>query len=83
MTEEKLKQNGFKKKKLSDDYWFELNIRHHKFITNDTLRNKNQDKWFIGYQNKKEMDEPFWFNCKMSNDAEFKTMFRILTGIEF
>lgn len=83
MTEQALQLNGFKKKKSGSEYWFELNIRNHKFVTNDNLYNNNKDKWHIGYQNTKEMEELFWFNCKLIFDVEFKTMFRILTGIEF
>ena len=82
MTEQQLIQMGFKKKKLDDDYWYELSFKGHKFVTNDTLRNKRKDKWFIGYQTKWDNDE-FWFNEKLSEEGTFKIVFHLLTGSEF
>jgi len=82
MTEKQLIQMGFKKKKLDDDYRYELNYRGHRFVTNDTLRNKKKDKWFIGYQTKWDEDG-FWFNEKLSEEGVFKVVFHLLTGSDF
>ena len=41
------------KKEQSDSYfWFEKTIGEWKFITNDTLYNKNSDKWLVGVKPK-------------------------------
>lgn len=81
MTENQLIQLGFKKKKLDDEYWYELKHKRHTFITNDTLRNNRKDKWFIGYADKWNVDG-FWFNEKLSDINDFKNVFKILTGSE-
>jgi len=83
MKEQDLINCGFKKKKEGDYYWYELKIKKHKFITNDALNNDGKDYWFIGYTQRKDMDDIFWFNEKLSEEGVFKIMFRVLTGLEF
>jgi hypothetical protein len=82
MTEQELINNGFKKRAYGDSYWFELKIRNHLFLTNDTYGAKKKDEWHIGYQDTKQ-SEVFWFNRNLTNDTEFKMIFHLLTGIGF
>lgn len=82
MTISELETLGFKKEKLDDGFWFELNTKTHLFITNDSLFNSGKDQWNIGYQHKKNMDDIFWFNNQLKDQTEFKIIFKVLTKKE-
>lgn len=82
MTEQKLIEMGFKKRSFGDVYWYLLKMGKHEFITNDTIRNKRKDKWFVGYRNR-PLDDFFWFNEKLSDTGIFKVVFHLLTGVDF
>jgi len=79
MNQKQLIELGFKKKKYDEYYWFELRHNGHVFLTNDDMRNNGNDKWFVGYQDKWNKDG-FWFNEKLSDVDDFKTIFKVLTG---
>lgn len=75
-------QYGFKRKGSHSEYWYELNIGNHRFITSDSNFLKND--WIIGYSNKKHSwNETFWFNDKLKFESIiFPVIFKSLTGKE-
>ncbi len=84
MKAEELKLLGFKKVIMDDDYWFEFRTGKHLFLTNDTSKNNRRDYWYIGYENDKEKNmDIYWFNEKLKEPNQFKSVFQILTGREY
>lgn len=83
MKEQDLINMGFKKENFDGEYWYEIVCRNHKFITNDTAFNKKKDRWHIGYEDTEIKTDIFWFNNNLTEEPVFKTMFRVLTGVEF
>lgn len=80
MTEKQLTKLNFKKKKMDDSFWFELCYKNHFFLTNDTINNKGKDYFFIGYENKKNAEDTYWFNENLSKKSDFKKIFKILVN---
>lgn len=81
MTEQQLINMGFKKQLFQGEYWFELKMRSHVFITNDRFGAKKNGDWFVGYQNNRTSEE-FWFNRNLNGAGEFRILFHVLTGCE-
>src|ERR1700747_1546397 len=79
MKDKELIRLGFAKVVMHDSYWFELCIRHHKFITNDNVFNGNYNRWNIGYQNLRTNEE-FWFNNRLTQKTAFKYIYKTIIG---
>lgn len=78
MTTVDLVKRGFKRIRLDDDYWFELKIGKHKFLTNDTGYNKGKDKWHVGYYHGKE--DFVWFDNQINSPFKFDLLFLAIIG---
>ena len=79
MTTIELLSLGFKKKNLNGDYWYELCVGKHTFLTNDSVFNNGRDNWIVGYQHK---HDDFWFNNRLKSKSDFLVVFKVLTGKE-
>lgn len=78
MKANELLQLGFKPIKEDEFKWFELHMGNHHFITCDNSYNEGKDNWNVGYSFKDE--DSFWFNNRLKDVGEFKTVFHVLTG---
>lgn len=81
LTEKWLIKFGFKKKKLYNDFWFELNVRKWHFITNDSQYYKNKNKWFIGFEEKIGYDS-YNFVKDCNTVHQLQNLYFALTGKE-
>lgn len=78
MTSAELAQRGFKRKNWHGDYWFELKVGKHKFMTNDNLYNGNKDAWHVGYFFGNH--EETWFDNNIESTFRFDLLFLAIVG---
>lgn len=79
---EKFLQKVAKKKKLNDDYWYELKAGGFTIITNDTLHNEGKDEWNLGFiAEDGQMDDYYW-NGKWDTEEKLKELYHCFTDKE-
>lgn len=79
MKQEELKFLGFKRKGDKNGFWYEVNFKNHRFITNDDSNYKYEKKWYVGYENKKSEEEIYWFQTNIDSMRKFVKLFEGIT----